>query len=263
MAGITVGTTSPYYNPQSGITGTAQQHAEALRKKREADAAAQQDEQFQRQQTQQRAATTNAASAGYASGAPSAGAASAAARQAANTSNVTGAGFSVDPQGYTSFNDAAAQARRTAAEADARRLATLRSLMSQYGGPVGRADAPGREQHRGLSVGGDEAAARAAAFARAKDQAGLVTRSAVDSLRDLYAGTGNVGAQREGLENIVAGGAGTLNEFTRDQLMSDLAREGEVSDMTYQGGIVQRGQDINRPFNPQLQALISLMGTLY
>lgn len=262
MAGINIGTYQPYYNPESGITGTTQQHQDAIRKKQEADQLAQEQQAAQQRQQQQAQSTVSQANAGYNAGRPSAMNASAATRAASQTSKLTGAGYSVDPYGYVSFDDTAAQARRTAADADARRLATLRSLMAQYGG-ADRDPAPGREQHRGLSITGDEAAARAAAFGRAKDQTGLVTRGAVDTLRNLYAGTGNVGAQRQGLENIVAGGAGALNEFTRDQLMSDLEREAQISDMTYQGGITQRGQDINRPFNPQLQALISLMGTLY
>lgn len=261
MAGITVGTTSPYYNPQSGITGTAQQQ-EALRKKQEAEAKERQQDQFQTSQTQAVQRAAQQAASGYSAGAPSAQAAGYAARQAANTSSATGAGYSVDPTGLVNFDDSAAQMRRTAAEADARRLRTLRSLMTQYGGST-RDAAPPTVQHSGAGILGDEAAARAAAFGRAKDQTGLITRGAVDSLRSLYAGTGNAGAQRQGLENIAAGGAGALNEFTRDQLMSDLARAGDVADMTYQGNITQRGQDINRPFSPQLQALISLMGTLY
>ncbi len=242
------GATTPYKTP-------AQQQAEALKKQQEAEA-------FQTQQQQQQTRASNTAQSGYDAGRGSAGYAGTATRSAANTSQLTGAGYSVDPTGLTNFNDDAEQARISAAESDARRLATLRSLMGQYGS-TGRADAPDREQHRGLSINGNEEAARAAAFGRAKDQTGLITRGAVDSLRSLYAGSGNAGAQRQGLENIVESGAGRLGEFTRDQLMSDLAREAEVSDMTYQGGITQRGQDINRPFNPQLQALISLMGTIY
>lgn len=262
MAGSMIGTSQGYYNPQTGMTGTVAQQAEAQRKKREAEAAAAQEEAFKARQSQQTRTAGSTAASGYAAGAPSAQAASAAARGAFNTSQLTGVGYSVDPTGLVSFDDSAEQARRTAAEADARRLSTLKSLMGAYGG-AGREDAPGTVQHRGLGVDGDEAAARAAAFARAKDQSGQINRGAVESLRSLYAGSGNVGAQRQGLENIVASGAADLNEFTRDQLMADLEREADVSDLTYTGNITQRGQDINRPFNPQLQALISLMGTLY
>lgn len=252
----------PYFNPDTGITGTPAQHAEATRKKREKEASAAQDKAFQQQQTQNRQSSAQTTQASYGAGQPSAAASGYAARSAANTSNATGAGYSVDPYGHVSFDDSAEQARRTSEEADARKLRTLTGLMSRYGSSD-REAAPGTVQHGGAGINADEAAARAAAFGRAKDQTGLVTRSAVDSLRSLYAGTGNTGAQRQGLENIVAGGAGALNEFTRDQLMSDLERAGDVSDMVYQGNITQRGQDINRPFNPQLQALIGLMGTLY
>ncbi|RPJ20073.1 MAG: hypothetical protein EHM35_19950 [Planctomycetaceae bacterium] len=256
------GTQLPYYSAQSGITGTSAQHAAALRKKQEEEAAASQAKQVAAAQQQQQQGTIGNAYAGYTAGSPSAGAAGTAAKNAYSTSLNTGAGYTVDPTGLTTFNDAAEQQRRTQAEADARRLATLNSLMAKYG-TGGREAAPGTVQHRGLSVNADEEAARAAAFARAKDQTGQITRGAVDSLRSLYAGSGNAGAQRQGLENIVAGGVSNLNEFTREQLMSDLAREAEVSDLTYQGGITQRGQDINRPFDPKLQALISLMGTIY
>lgn len=267
ISGVGVG--QPYFDPNSGITGTPAQHAEAIRKKRETEDQTARQQEFQQQQQEQRDSAANTAQSGYTAGRQSGPAAADATRRAASTSRSTGAGYAVDAQGNTAYNDAGAQARRTAeaqaklaADAEARRLAALHALMKQYGGS-GQTGVPPTVTHPGAGVGANEAAARAAAFGRAKDQTGQITRGAVDSLRSLYAGSGNTGAQRQGLENIVAGGAGALNEFTRDQLMADLQRQGQVSDMTYQGGITQRGQDINRPINPQLQALISLMGTIY
>ena len=120
----------------------------------------------------------------------------------------------------------------------------------------------GAQVQHGAGPQGNEMAARAAAFARAKEQAGQTANASLAALRGLYEGRGTMGSTMEAADaGRVIGGAGAgVNAFTREQLLSDLARAAEIEDMQYQGNITQRGQDINAR-----NALYSLMnaGTLY
>lgn len=138
-------------------------------------------------------------------------------------------------------------------EAFNRRLAAISRSgdAPRIGGPAG--------------PGFDENAARAAAFARAKEQAGLNARASLDSLRGILDARGLGGEfgsseMSSKVADLVAGGHSQINDFTREQLISDLNRAAEISDMTYQGDITQRGQDLNR-----IQSLIGLAsaGGLY
>lgn len=102
----------------------------------------------------------------------------------------------------------------------------------------------------------DETAARAAAFARAKDQAGMTANAALEGLRAATTSRGVNGStiEGEGLARIIGGGAGEVNRYTTDQLMSDLNRTADISDRNYQGDITQRGQDMS-----QLASLLGLI----
>ena len=104
--------------------------------------------------------------------------------------------------------------------------------------------------------GPDETAARNAAFARAKEQAGSTARSALMSLQNTVDDRGMTGSSVEaGLTGGAIGGAANqVGDFTREQLMQDLARSKQVADTVYQGRITQRGQDMNKN-----QALLGLM----
>ena len=95
-------------------------------------------------------------------------------------------------------------------------------------------------------MAGDESAARAAAFARAKEQAGQTGRAALTGLRESLASRGMLGggAEAVGTGQVVGATGGMINEFTRDQLMSDLQRSGQLADRNYAGGLQARGQDI-------------------
>lgn len=231
--------------------------------------AAERQRMFQEQQQRQTQASAGSAARDYMAGAGSAPAATDAARHATSFSSGSGAGYSVDPLGHTSYNDTAEQARRTAqlqaqlgAAAEDRRLATLRSLMGEYSGGMGPS-AP-RESHRGASVSGNEEAARAAAFARAKDQTGELAATQNRAVESMMAGRGLSGSPLEALRlaGVQGGARGSLDDVIAAQLESDLNRQAHISDLTYQGGIQQRGQDMGRT-NPQLQALMSLMSTVY
>lgn len=114
-------------------------------------------------------------------------------------------------------------------------------------------------------VGGpnaDEAGARAAAFARAKEQAGLNANAGITALKQLMAGRGLQGSSIEAnaMADVVGGGQSDINDFTREQLIQDLGRSAQVSDRTYAGNVQQRGQDL-----AYKQALLGLMnsGPLY
>lgn len=108
----------------------------------------------------------------------------------------------------------------------------------------------------------EETAARAAAFARAKDQAGMTANSALEGLRSATNARGIAGSsiEGEGMARILGGGAGEINDYTGAQLASDLGRSSQVSDRNYQGNITQRGQDLQAR-----QALLALVnsGSLY
>lgn len=109
---------------------------------------------------------------------------------------------------------------------------------------------------------GDETAARASAFARAKEQAGQTAGAAVNSLQDLYAGQGLSGSTMEAAQvgGQVGGAATNVNDFTREQYIQDLNRARDIANTKYAGGIQQRGQNMNLS-----QSLIGLAnaGMLY
>jgi hypothetical protein len=143
---------------------------------------------------------------------------------------------------------------RLQAEGEQRRLGMLSTLRQSV--DTGQVTRP---------IGGDEqeAAARAAAFARAKEQAGSTATASLRALQDVLANSGRMGGSLEaGMTADVVGGAGNqVNEFTRDQLMMDLNRAADIGDMNYQGAIQQRGQNLG--MLPSLASLISASGGLY
>jgi hypothetical protein len=95
-------------------------------------------------------------------------------------------------------------------------------------------------------IAGNEEAARNAAFARAKDQAGATARASLNALRSILSerGIGGAGYEAARTGEIVGGARGELGEFTREQLIQDLRRAGEISDQEYEGLIAQRGQNL-------------------
>ncbi len=92
------------------------------------------------------------------------------------------------------------------------------------------------------------------AFARAKDQAGQMTQGALTSLRDAYAGTGNVGGYEQGAAQAVGGGASQLGDTIRENAIQQ-GQAGQQAALTnYQGAITQRGQTLG-----QQSALLGLI----
>jgi hypothetical protein len=95
------------------------------------------------------------------------------------------------------------------------------------------------------NIAANEEAARAAAFARAKDRAGQTALSSLTALQNVLNSRGLFGSTEEARlsQGAMQGGANVINEFTRDELMTDLNRAAEISDRNYAGDITQRGQD--------------------
>lgn len=107
----------------------------------------------------------------------------------------------------------------------------------------------------------DETAARAAAFARAKEQAGGTAASALAALKDAMASRGLTGSTGRGFESggisdIIGSAAGGINEFSREQLLQDLNRYADIANTRYQGDITQRGQDLDAQ-----RAILGLMSS--
>jgi hypothetical protein len=120
-------------------------------------------------------------------------------------------------------------------------------MISPYiGTPGGNVQGP----HIGGAMTPEEQAARAAAFARAKEQSGGTALSAMKGLQDSMSARGLSGSTGRGLEggginDVLSGAAGGVNDFTREQLIQDLNRYSGIADRTYAGDITQRGQDID------------------
>lgn len=129
-------------------------------------------------------------------------------------------------------------------------MGAIPGLMSSAAGTIsgygtGATGAGGAIPYTGYSSDALNAA-RAAAFARAKDTQGQVARSAVNELQNLYTGSGQAGSgqlmARQG--QAVLDAASGMGEFNRQQALADLAAQQGVSQAVYEGGITQRGQDI-------------------
>lgn len=141
------------------------------------------------------------------------------------------------------------------------RLRALQGLLGQFGfgSPATSPNIPAPG-----GPAGDENLARASAFARAKDQAGQTARASLTALEGLMANRGQAGSGLEGelSAGIISGGAGRVNEFTREQAIQDLNRAAEISDRNYQGAITQRGQDLGAR-QQSLSALLQLINSIY
>lgn len=139
---------------------------------------------------------------------------------------------------------------------------TWNNRFGQVQGAIGQVGSNNQVQHGSAGMQGNEAGARAAAFARAKEQAGRTANSALASLKGMFEDSGTMGSTMEAARaGQILGGAGAgVNQFTRDQMISDLARAAEIEDTQYAGNLTQRGQD-----NQMKQALLALMngGALY
>lgn len=108
----------------------------------------------------------------------------------------------------------------------------------------------------GGNIAADETQARAAAFARAKEQAGQTALSSLKALHDVMGDSGRMGSSAEasGEAGIIGGAGSDINDFTRDSYINDTNRAAAISDRNYAGDITQRGQDMQR-----LQSMMALI----
>lgn len=138
-------------------------------------------------------------------------------------------------------------------EAEARRLGYLSTVTGQQAPHVGAQGGPAF----------DENAARTAAFARAKEQAGQSALASVKALSDVMGERGLTGSSVEGnaMGEVIGGGASRINNYTRDQLGLDLNRAADIADNNQHNAIVQRGQDLS--LIPSLMGLITRTGGAY
>jgi hypothetical protein len=157
--------------------------------------------------------------------------------------------FGMNPTGSSAIGDSAYNEQQRMLLADKLARDRMTSLSSLMGGE-------GTAPRVSMTPGGDETAARAAAFARAKEQAGATARASLRSLQGVMDERGMTGSSTEAAQTggVLGGAVNTVGDFTREQLMQDLGRAERIADMTYQGNITQRGQDLNRQ-----QALLGLM----
>ena len=137
------------------------------------------------------------------------------------------------------------QQAKLQAEAEARRFNQFSPyFQSLFGGAGGQGGVttPPREQYGG----GAADAARAAAFARAKDMAAKIAQSGVTGLRNAMAsrGIGGSGIEVGGTGEILGNATNQLGNVSQEQLIQDLEQQRHESDISYQGNITQRGQDI-------------------
>lgn len=96
------------------------------------------------------------------------------------------------------------------------------------------------------NISAAEDAARQASFARAKDQAGLIARSAMTGLNNAMGARGLAGSRYASgnMAGVVNQGANQLGEINREQAIQDLDVARKRASELYQGGISQRGQDV-------------------
>ena len=223
---------------QNGYTGTAAEHE--ARKKR----------------TEQQQVP-------YDANRPSAGAAGAAAGSV--NPNLD---FNVSPTGATSLNNQSEQQRRMlqlqsqlGEQADLREHQQGISNRNSFLAQTSKSPAASQPvvSHPGAGPA-SEADARAAAFSRAKDQAGRIARSSLTSIAENMASKGMSGASVQALQEAGAinNAAGGLLELNRDQAMSDVNRAADVQDLNFAGRVTQRGQDLQNR-----QSYLSLLGSLY
>lgn len=109
----------------------------------------------------------------------------------------------------------------------------------------------GTGSQSGVTYGGgvspqQSQAAVEAEFARAKDSAGQIAKSAITGLNDSMASRGlqGSGIQGEEMAKIIGGQAGGLSDLNREQAIQGLQYATHANDMQYQGDITQRGQNM-------------------
>ena len=187
-------------------------------------------------------------------------------RQAAGAANTYGT--------QSAFTENAADERQAAQAAAAQRAESAASLAEREQAN-NRAREATMAQYRELSGGGggntgagggmmaSEQAARDAAFARAKEQSGQIAQSSLEGLRNSLSRRGitSGGYANQQAAEALAPATDRLQDFTREGLIQDYNRAGQIGDRDAAAGL-QREQMANQ----QKQSLLSLLtagGKLY
>lgn len=136
-------------------------------------------------------------------------------------------------------------------------LKGLTGLLS-HPGATGAAATPGQVTMPDVS------GAQATTFARAKDQTALNSRAALTAMQNEMGGANLLGsgAEAAATRDIIAKGAGGLNEVTREQAIQDATLGNNRAIADYQGRITQRGQDINAAQQAAARQQSALQGLL-
>lgn len=188
-----------------------------------------------------------------------------------NQFNQMNAGFEHQRRMQQAQLDAQSQQARFAADQRAQALGGLQSMFAEAKGSWGQPMpapqfTPVQVQQASLpaqkTIGApDMAAAQQAQFARAKDQAGEVARSALAGLRSQLGGRNLLGsgAEHRGTVNVANKGVQQLGELSRDQAIQGSEANQQAALANFQGGVTQRAQDIGanqwvHQFNAQQQA---------
>lgn len=190
-----------------------------------------------------------------------------------------GSHYTVDAQGNTSYTatpnflgqKAGLQRQQSELEASLRdkswqsRFGSITGLMNSQGGGTTMP----REQLQPQTISREvmdpdsgEQAANAAALGRAKDTAGQIGRSAMNSLSDVMGARGMGISSGLGLNEaggIIGEGARQVGEVNREQQIQALAHNRARASEQYQGNLAQRGQDIGQSMG-QYQGQIQQRG---
>jgi len=138
--------------------------------------------------------------------------------------------------------------------------------------PRALAAAGGGDMSTSLTYGGGSGSgagslkdAQDAQFARAKDQAGQIAKSALTALRDAHGQAGGGGGLESfrTAQSVIAPAEGMLGDINREQLIQANNAAAHAADQQFQGNLAMRGQ--NMGLTSSLMALLkgSGAGTLY
>jgi hypothetical protein len=197
----------------------------------------------------------------YANGAPAGYAASSYTATGQPASGLTGAwdlvGSTGGGGGNITLSRGAYEDQQQSLLANKLRQANIdRALEALKGFQTGGGQLPGYAQYGGPSF----EQARAASFARSKEQAGLSAQAAIKGLQGAMDARGLTGSTVEGqaLGGVVSGAGQDLSNVIREQYIQDANQLARQAETQYQGAITQRGQDIQAQ-----QAILNLIGGLY
>ena len=153
-----------------------------------------------------------------------------------------------DARKYGYERETTGRAAKLQEDAEARRMAMVKGLL------------PGSTPTSDTSAitAGNTDEARANIYARAKDNIGLATRGAIDSLRNQFAGTGNFGGQRSAIGGVVGTGAGQIGNVVRDQSINELDMLAGREKEERAAALTKRQQDMS--ILPSLYGLITARG---